>query len=83
MRRAPFEIAADGPSIFLIDAATTATSSTAIRHRRAAGESIAGLVPPSVQQHIEQHGLYASETADLRGSDRFPTHAAGRLHGQD
>ena len=33
--------------------------STAIRQRRGRGESIAGLVPPAVQQHIEQHGLYA------------------------
>jgi nicotinate-nucleotide adenylyltransferase len=83
MRRAPFGIAADRPLIFLIDARTTDASSTGIRRRLAAGESIAGLVPPSVQQHIEQHGLYRSATAGPRGSDRFPTHAAGRSHGQD
>jgi nicotinate-nucleotide adenylyltransferase len=83
MRRAPFEISTDAPSIFLIDARTTDASSTAIRGRLAAGESIAGLVPPSVQQHIEQHGLYTSATADPRGPDRLHTHAAGRLHGQD
>ena len=43
------------PMISLIDAPTADVSSTAIRARVAAGESIAGLVPPGVQQHIEQH----------------------------
>jgi nicotinate-nucleotide adenylyltransferase len=83
MRRAPFESATDGPSIFLIEAPTTDASSTAIRHRLAAGESIAGLVPPPVQRHIEQHGLYAAATAHPGGFDRLLTQAPGRLHGQD
>lgn len=47
------------PAIFLIDAATAKVSSTDIRERRRDGRSIAGLVPPAVQQHIEQHALYA------------------------
>jgi nicotinate-nucleotide adenylyltransferase len=55
-------------SIYLIEAATADVSSTDIRQRRAAGVSIAGLVPPGVQQHIEQHGLYSQ---------------AGNVHGQD
>jgi nicotinate-nucleotide adenylyltransferase len=55
------------PSQFLIDAPTADVSSTAIRARLAAGQSIAGMVPPAVQQHIERHGLYS----------------AGRLHGKD
>ena len=38
----------------------------------AAGESIAGLVPPGVQQHIEQHGLYTSMTPGRRASDHAP-----------
>jgi nicotinate-nucleotide adenylyltransferase len=83
MRRPPFDLATDAPSIFLIDARTTDASSTAIRDRVAAGESIEGLVPPSVRQHIAQHGLYASTGADTRGTDTLHTHAAGRLHGQD
>ena len=57
------------PLIFLIDAPTADVSSTAIRRRLAAGESIAGLVPPGVQQHIEQHGLYTSMTPGRRGVD--------------
>jgi nicotinate-nucleotide adenylyltransferase len=70
-------------SIFLIDAPTADVSSTAIRRRSAARQSIAGLVPPAVQQHIEQHGLYtnAPREADAGRVDADP--AAGRLHGQD
>jgi len=57
------------PMIILIDVATADVSSTAIRRRRAEGASIAGLVPPAVQQHIEQHGLYTSPTAGRRAAD--------------
>ena len=71
------------PLIILIDAATADVSATAIRERRAAGESIAGLVLPRVQQHIEQHGLYTSVTPGRRASDAQNTSPAGRLHGQD
>ena len=67
--------------IFLIDARTTDVSSTAIRRRRAEGESIAGMVAPGVQQHIEQHGLYTSSVPGRRGSDPQPNPAAGRMHG--
>jgi nicotinate-nucleotide adenylyltransferase len=55
-------------SIYLIEAATADVSSTDIRQRRAAGASTKGLVPPGVQHHIEQHGLYSQ---------------AGNVHGQD
>jgi nicotinate-nucleotide adenylyltransferase len=71
------------PLIILIDAATADVSSTAIRDRRTAGQSIAGLVLPRVQQHIEQHGLYTSMTPGRRASDAQQTAPAGRLHGQD
>jgi len=67
--------------IILLDAPTSDVSSTAIRERRIQGESIAGLVPDSVRQHIEQHGLYSSAPAGHRTSDRTPASAAGRLHG--
>ena len=68
------------PLIILIDAPTADVSATAIRERRAAGESIAGLVPPHVQQHIEQHGLYSSMTPGRRKLDAPRSQAAGRLH---
>jgi nicotinate-nucleotide adenylyltransferase len=71
------------PLIFLIDAQTADVSSTAIRQRIASGESIEGLVPPRVQQHIEQHGLYTSPTPGRRASDATEGPAAGRLHGKD
>jgi nicotinate-nucleotide adenylyltransferase len=71
------------PLIILIDAPTADVSSTAIRDRLAAGESIAGLVLPRVQQHIEQHGLYTSMTPGPRASHAQQTSPAGRLHGQE
>jgi len=71
------------PSIFLIDAPTADVSATAIRLRSASGESIAGLVPPAVRQHIEQHALYSAASAGELGADAQRTPTAGRLHGQD
>jgi nicotinate-nucleotide adenylyltransferase len=71
------------PLIILIDAPTADVSSTAIRDRLAARESIAGLVLPRVQQHIEQHGLYTPKTPGRRASDARQTSPAGRLHGQE
>lgn len=71
------------PLILLIDAPTADVSSTAIRDRRARGESIAGLVPDSVRQHIEQHGLYTSAPPGRRAGDGPPSAAAGGLHGQE
>ena len=82
MKQAPFEQhQADAPVIFLIDAATADVSATAIRRRRAEGQSIAGLVVPAVQQHIEQHDLYAPEIPGRRAQENVPSPAAGRLHG--
>jgi nicotinate-nucleotide adenylyltransferase len=81
---APSEAATrTAPAIFLIDAPTAAVSATAIRQRSANGQTIAGLVPPAVRQHIERHGLYAALSADDFRSDARQAPAAGRLHGQD
>ena len=81
MARPPLDdVAQIAPLIILIDAPTADVSATAIRERRAAGESIAGMVPPHVQQHIEQHGLYASMTPGRRRLDAPRIPAAGRLH---
>lgn len=71
------------PLIVLIDAPTADVSSTAIRQRRSTNASIAGMVPPEVQQHIEQHGLYTSMIPGRRASDAPGSQEAGRLHGQD
>jgi nicotinate-nucleotide adenylyltransferase len=76
-------LSATRPLIILIDAPTADVSSTAIRDRLAAGEPIAGLVLPSVQQHIERHGLYTPITPGRRASDAPHTSPAGRLHGQE
>jgi nicotinate-nucleotide adenylyltransferase len=83
MTRPPIvEAATTKPFIFLIDAPTADVSSTAIRRLRAEGRPITGLVDLGVEQHIEQHGLYASSVPGRRGSDRPSTHAASRLHGK-
>jgi nicotinate-nucleotide adenylyltransferase len=84
MARPPIDqVAQIDPLIILIDAPTADVSSTAIREKLAAGESIAGMVPPYVQQHIEHHGLYSSTIPGGRqsGAPRIP--AAGRLHGEE
>ncbi len=70
-------------SIILIEAATADVSSTAIRRCCAAHQSIAGMVDPRVQHHIEQHGLYTPTTPGRRRNDGPPSAPAGRLHGQN
>ena len=67
--------------IFLIDRPTSDVSSTAIRQAKARGESIAGLVTPDVQQHIEQHALYQQTTPAAEPGAESMNRAAGRLHG--
>jgi nicotinate-nucleotide adenylyltransferase len=84
MSPAPFDAVGQiAPLIILIDAQTADVSSTAIRQRCGGGLSLAGLVPPAVQQHIEQHGLYAPMGHGRRASDESVRASAGRLHGQD
>jgi nicotinate-nucleotide adenylyltransferase len=72
-----------GTSIILIEAITTDVSSTEIRRRAAAGESLQGLLPASVRDHIERHHLYAASSSSRRDDRGAHTPAAGRLHGQD
>lgn len=55
--------------IVAIDARTADVSATDIRRRIAAGESIAGLVPPAVRQHIDQHELYRTMSGRMHGED--------------
>ncbi len=73
----------DSTMIFLIDAPTADVSSSAIRHARSHGESIVGMVPPGVQQHIEQHALYKDPTRVEGAGARLIGQPAGRLHGGD
>lgn len=56
-RRQSAEEAA-GTVIFLVDAPTADVSSTAVRQRIAEGGRLGGMVPPAVESHILQHGLY-------------------------
>jgi nicotinate-nucleotide adenylyltransferase len=73
----------DSPSVILIDRTTTDVSSTAIRRRCAARQSIDGLVSPQVAQYIARHGLYAPATSAGSGGDPHDDHSAGALHAQD
>lgn len=52
---------ADGTVIFLVDAPTADVSSTAVRRRIAEGGRLSGMVPPAVESHILQHGLYRND----------------------
>ncbi len=59
----------DRTSIFLIDAETADVSGTEVRDRLAHGDSIEGLVPASVGQHIAQHELYGFVPSIRRSDD--------------
>jgi nicotinate-nucleotide adenylyltransferase len=59
---------AAGTSIFLVEAQTRDVSSTTIRARLAARQSINDLVPAAVAQHIVAHHLYGA-VGDLHGQD--------------
>lgn len=63
------------PAIFLLHAATPDVSSTMVRDRLRRGDPIGGLVPPLVEIHIHQHGLYAARPAEGEQADQ--------LHGQN
>ena len=47
-----------GPTVISVEASTPDVSSTEIRRRVGAGESLDGLVPSSVAGHIRRHHLY-------------------------
>jgi nicotinate-nucleotide adenylyltransferase len=49
------------PRIVLVERDTPDVSSTEVRRRARAGESLAGLVSPSVAAYIAQHHLYRSD----------------------
>jgi nicotinate-nucleotide adenylyltransferase len=66
------------PRVFTVDARTPDVSSTEVRRRARAGESLKGLVAPPVEAHILQHGLYADAPVMPQR-----TEAADQLHGQD
>jgi nicotinate-nucleotide adenylyltransferase len=83
VRPAHASTAATEPSIILIDADTADVSSTAIRQACADGRPLTGMVGASVQQHIEQHGLYASGIRERACDEGRSRSSAGRLHGQD
>jgi nicotinate-nucleotide adenylyltransferase len=72
-KRSDLDVSGGQTSIFLVDAPTSDVSSTEIRRRLLAAESLAGLVPEAIERHIHQHHLY-----------RQPLNSSGanHLHGE-
>jgi nicotinate-nucleotide adenylyltransferase len=64
----PAAAGVSAPAIFLVEARTRDVSSTQIRARLAARESIDDLVPPTVARHIVRHQLYGA-LDHLHGKD--------------
>lgn len=60
-------------AIFLVDAPTSDVSSTEIRRRMRAAESLSGLVPDAIERHIRQHHLYQQPLSST---------GADHLHGE-
>ena len=58
----------DRTGIFIVEAVTRDISSTMVRRRLAARQSISDLVPSAVARHIAVHHLYETED-DLHGHD--------------
>jgi len=75
----PYDVAAAGKAlVYVVPAATPDVSSTEIRRRLRAGESIDGLVPDLVDVHIRHHRLYLDDS-----SSGLIHSAADHLHGKD
>jgi nicotinate-nucleotide adenylyltransferase len=73
VRRPAGGVPAGGPtSVFLVEAATRDVSSTMIRARLAARQSIVDLVPLPVARHIAAHHLYGAEDG-LHGDNQDKT----------
>jgi len=68
LARTPDVASRVGTTIHLVEAPTSDVSSTGIRARLAAGDSISGLVPLSVARHIDRHQLYRP-VDDLHAQD--------------
>lgn len=62
-RHGDVAVASETPMIFLVDATTPDVSSSSVRRRIMAGEPLAGLVPPAVQEYIRRQQLYVAESA--------------------
>ena len=60
------DVADNRLKVVLVDAPTPDVSSTEVRRRLEAGESITGLVPTDVETYIGQHGLYSRGDAGAR-----------------
>ncbi|MEO8482099.1 MAG: nicotinate-nucleotide adenylyltransferase [Acidobacteriota bacterium] len=76
MRDTPCEVPR-APSIFLVDAPTTAVSSTGVREAVIAGDGLEGLVPAPVARHIGKYGLYGRSSSEVSTSNQATTRSVG------
>jgi nicotinate-nucleotide adenylyltransferase len=60
---------ASRPGILLVDAPTSAVSSTDVRQAIRRGASLDGLLPPAVAGHIRRHGLYRERAGTDAGQE--------------
>jgi nicotinate-nucleotide adenylyltransferase len=67
----PDAATASKPAVFVVDWQTPEVSSTEIRRRVFNGETLSGLVPVRVEQHIKQHRLYLDEAAVTAAADHL------------
>lgn len=74
---------ATSPRVVFIAAPTPDVSSTEIRRRAAAGESLDGLVPPEVAAYIERHQLYRPDRVASVVPDRTGASEASVAPGSD
>lgn len=72
------QVSAD-TAVIPIEAQTRNVSSSEVRRRLAAGQSIDDLVPPAVARHITAHHLYVTPS---RGRGEDPEGAVDDLHGE-
>jgi nicotinate-nucleotide adenylyltransferase len=72
-RRCDLDGGRSNTAIFLVDAPTSDVSSTEIRRRMRASESLSGLVPEAIERHIHQHRLYQQPLSST---------GADHLHGE-
>jgi nicotinate-nucleotide adenylyltransferase len=79
LRQYAAELEAMGARCVIEEIETPRISSTEIRERAAAEQSLAGLVPAAVAAYIEEHGVYAKERHYRNTEEQYVEILRGRL----
>jgi len=67
-----------GASVRFLEMGMLEVSSSRVRERVEAGESIEGLVAPAVAEYIDAHGLYRAASADAKANMQTQTQARAK-----